>query len=64
MTESTESPLDNALEVEHVGEASTKTEIAAAMQTRDVKSSFGPRVLIIMLIVISVILLYFIVQAW
>ncbi|KAK0214198.1 hypothetical protein IW262DRAFT_1516403 [Armillaria fumosa] len=29
------SPLDNVREVEHAGEASTKTEIASAMQTRD-----------------------------
>ncbi|KAK0193248.1 hypothetical protein F5146DRAFT_1133906 [Armillaria mellea] len=64
LSESTESPLDNALEVEHAGEASTKTGIANAVQIRDVKSSYGPWVFIVMLIMIGVILSYFVVQAW
>ncbi|KAK0471994.1 hypothetical protein IW261DRAFT_1571241 [Armillaria novae-zelandiae] len=58
------SPLDNALEGEHAGEASTKTEIASAMQTRDLKSSHGLRVFLVMFILISVILLYFVVQTY
>ncbi|KAK0479214.1 hypothetical protein IW261DRAFT_167783 [Armillaria novae-zelandiae] len=53
------SPLNNALEVDHAGEASIKTEIASAMQTKDLKSSHGLWIFIVMSIVISVILLYF-----
>ncbi|KAK0193252.1 hypothetical protein F5146DRAFT_997868 [Armillaria mellea] len=63
-SKSTESPLDNAVEVQHAGKASTKTGIANAVQINDVKSSYGPWVFIVMLIVISVILLYFVVQPW
>ncbi|PBK62800.1 hypothetical protein ARMSODRAFT_561382 [Armillaria solidipes] len=58
------SPLDNAPEVEHAGEASTKTEITTAVQTRDLSSSHGARVFIVMVFVISVILLYFVVQTY
>ncbi len=56
------SPLDDASEGEQTSEASTETEIASAVQRRDLKSSYVSRVYIVMFIVISIILLSFIVQ--
>ncbi|KAK0214193.1 hypothetical protein IW262DRAFT_305245 [Armillaria fumosa] len=53
------SPLDNAPEAEDAGEASIKTEIAPAMQTRGLESSHDPWIFIVMFIAISVILLHF-----
>ncbi|KAK0471985.1 hypothetical protein IW261DRAFT_820683 [Armillaria novae-zelandiae] len=53
------SPLDNASEVEHAGEASTKAKFTSAAQMRNLELSHGPWMFIVMFIVISVTLLHF-----
>ncbi|PBL04626.1 hypothetical protein ARMGADRAFT_1071057 [Armillaria gallica] len=59
------SPLGNALEGEHAGKASAKTEITTTVvQTGDLKSRHGSWVFIVMFIAISAILLSFIVQTY
>ncbi|KAK0458007.1 uncharacterized protein EV420DRAFT_1545911 [Desarmillaria tabescens] len=64
LNDKTASSLGNALEGAHVGEASTETEIATAVQTRDLKSRLGSWVLIAMFIVICAILLSFSVHTY
>ncbi len=58
------SPLGNALEGEHAGKASAETEITTIVQTGKLKSRCGLWVFIGIFIVISVILLFFIVQTY
>ncbi len=64
LTVSPGSPLENGPEREHAGEALIKIEIIAPVKMRDQESNHGWQVFIIMFIIISVILLYFVIQTY